>query len=225
MKNRKRFFQIVILGLIGCIIMISLEATIMPQYLYKSMIKVAVFGSCIAVYYIMNKGTSFLELIRVKDKKQLLISLAFGIGVYCVILLGYYVFHILIEPEKITSNLLEKENISKENFLFVAVYISIVNSFLEEIFFRGFLYLEFRKYTKEILAAVVSAFLFAVYHIFIIANWFTIGMFVFLLVGLMASGLIFNFFDRKGSVLNAWILHVAANLGINTVGFILLGMV
>ena len=144
-QNCKKFIQLISLGLLGCIIMISLEATIMPQFLYKSMIKVGVFGGCMMIYYILNRKTSFFDMLRVKNKKQLFISIGFGIGVYGVILLGYYLFRDFIEPEKITSNLLEKENISRENFLYVAIYISVINSLLEELFFRGFLFLELRK--------------------------------------------------------------------------------
>ena len=58
------------------------------------------------------------------------------------------------------------------------------------------------------------------------AGWFNIGIFVLALVGLMLAGIIFNFLDEKSeSIYTSWVVHMFANFGINTVGFILFGMI
>ena len=67
--------------------------------------------------------------------------------------------------------------------------------------------------------------MFALYHIFIMSGWFSFGVFTLLLIALMLAGLIFDYLDRKGTVYNSWALHMFANLGINTIGFMMFGLI
>ncbi len=47
-----------------------------------------------------------------------------------------------------------------------------------------------------------------------------------IIVGLMLVGYIFNYITEKlDSFLASWIVHIFANLAINTIGFIMLGII
>ncbi|MCL1789295.1 MAG: CPBP family intramembrane metalloprotease, partial [Oscillospiraceae bacterium] len=61
--------------------------------------------------------------------------------------------------------------------------------------------------------------LFSVYHVFIIDKLFSLGIFVFLMCGLAAAGLIFNELARRcKSMTGSLIVHISANLAINSIG-------
>lgn len=218
LKQRKEI-QIIILVIIGCTIMAIVESILKPGYFYKSIIKMITFFSCFLIFKAINRTP--LLIFKIDDKKQLLISLLIGLVVYGIIISGYYIFKDLINFNNITNNLLEKENITKNNFIYVSVYISIINSFIEELFFRGFAFIELKKHLKTTFAYLISAILFAIYHIFIIFSWFSLPLFILLLISLIIAGIIFNYFDRKGSIYHSWIIHICANLSINTIGFIM----
>ena len=57
-------------------------------------------------------------------------------------------------------------------------------------------------------------------------GWFGPWVFIIIMAGLFAGGLIFNCLNEKSSTLYpSWLVHMFANFGINTVGFILFGLI
>ena len=72
-------------------------------------------------------------------------------------------------------------------------------------------------------AYAFSAGAFAIYHIGIISGWFSFPVFILMVAGLFAAGLALNFFCHYAdSILGSWVIHIAANLAINTIGFMIL---
>ena len=126
----------------------------------------------------------------------------------------------------IAGKLTADAGVSADNFLYVALYISFVNSFLEEFFFRGFAFISLKKITSRGFAYVFSAVLFALYHAGMTAGYFNFGVFAITLGGLTVAGVIFNFLNEKSeNIYTSWLVHMFANFAINTVGFILFGMI
>ena len=130
-KNKSA--SIIIWGIIGCIVMVLVESIIQPAYLHKSLIKVITFALCILAHILLTQDKSFLEVFRVRDRKQLSFSILLGVLVFGMILLTYYIFRGFINLDNIAANLMQKEAVSRDNFIYIAIYISIVNSFLEEV--------------------------------------------------------------------------------------------
>lgn len=57
-------------------------------------------------------------------------------------------------------------------------------------------------------------------------GWFSPVLFILAILGLMIGGCIFNYLDEKnGTIFQSWMVHMFANLAINTVGMILFGMI
>lgn len=109
---------------------------------------------------------------------------------------------------------------------FVSLYISFVNSMLEEFFFRGFAFLTLKRLTGRKFAYIFSASVFAIYHIAMMTGWFGPLVFLIIMAGLFSGGLIFDYLNEKSSsVYPSWIVHMFANFAINTVGFILFGII
>ncbi len=123
------------------------------------------------------------------------------------------------------GSLTEGMGITAGNFLYVSLYISLVNSFLEEFFFRGYGFITLKKYTGRKFAYIFSSSIFAVYHVGMLLGMFYIGVLFLLLLGLMIGGCIFNCLnERNDTIYPSWFVHMFANFGINTVGFILFGV-
>ena len=75
----------------------------------------------------------YLPLLRPK-KKGLLPAIALGVGIYGVILGGYFLVSPFFDFSRIAGALTENAGVTKVNFLYVSLYISFANSFLEEFF-------------------------------------------------------------------------------------------
>ena len=150
------------------------------------------------------------------------IALALGAAVYAFILCAYLLFKNVFDFSSLTESLTSQTGVSKDNFIFVALYISFVNSLLEEFFFRGFAFLTLKRLSTRRFAYVFSAALFALYHIAMMIGWFALPVLLLTLLGLFVGGVIFNYFNEKyDNVYMSWLIHMFANFAINTIGFML----
>lgn len=219
--NKRNY--IIASAVVCALIMMFVDGIVKPPYMVKSIIKLAAFGGGVLSYAVFGKEKlSFFGL----EKKSLIKTLLLSAGVYAVIILGYSVTRSFIDYSNITGTLTSTIGVSRENFLYVSLYISFVNSLLEEIFFRGYCYLTLRKHTDSKFSFIFSAALFALYHGGMLDGWFNVFAYIFMLAALFGAGIFFNILDnKKDSILPSWLPHMFANFGINTVGFILFGMV
>lgn len=77
--------------------------------------------------------------------------------------------------------------ISADVFIFVGLYISLGNSFLEEYYFRGFIFFNLPRK----MGYMYSPLLFSAYHIPMIMMWFSPLLIGLCFVGLWVIGLVF----------------------------------
>lgn len=199
-----------------------IDAFVHPGYFTKIPIKILFFLVLPMLFFVINKSEfgEFKSLFTFR-KKGLLLSLL-GIGVYGVIVGGYFLTRNIFDFSKVTSSLGEGMGITKENFLYVALYISLMNSFLEEFFFRGFGFITLKKYTGKPFAYLFSSCIFAFYHAGMMIPMFEPVLLVLLFSGLIVGGCIFSYLnDKTENIYPSWFVHMSANFAINTVGFIL----
>jgi membrane protease YdiL (CAAX protease family) len=98
-----------------------------------------------------------------------------------------------------------------------------VNSLLEEFFFRGFVFTNLKRLSGRRLAYIFSASVFSLYHVAMMIGWFSPALFLLVMVGLVAGGMIFNWLNEKtDTIYCSWLTHMLANFAINTIGFLLL---
>lgn len=151
-------------------------------------------------------------------------SLFLGMGVFIVIMGTYFSLRNVLDLSGITIALQSNIGVSKNNFVFVSLYISFVNSLLEEFFFAVSLFVA-EKFTSRSLAYSISSIAFALYHIAMMLGWFSIVTFVLVMMGLVVGGIIFNFLNEKNEdIYSSWMVHMFANFAINVIGFILFGI-
>ena len=220
---KKNTLCVILAGLICCGIMALVDGVIRPGYAVKSVIKIGVF---LLIPFILSRfvsGVQFREVFWF-SKKGVLLSLGLGVAVYGVILGGYFLLRNVFDFSNIVDSLTSNAGVSRENFLYVSLYISFANSLLEEFFFRGFLFTNLKCSANRGLAYGFSAGAFALYHVAMMTGWFSPLLFLLVMAGLAAGGIIFNRLNEKlETICASWIVHMFANFAINTVGFILMG--
>lgn len=216
-----RKIQIPALVAMACIIMGIVDAVIQPGYAVKSLIKIVLFLLIPIAYGLFNREVSIKKLIK-PNESGIVTAVSLGAAVYVTILGAYFIFRNVFDFSALTTSLGETTGVNKSNFIWVACYISFVNSLLEEFFFRGFSFITLKKFTTRKFAYIFSSLSFALYHIAMMIGWFGIPVILISLIGLFAGGLIFNKFDEKnGNIYLSWLTHMFANFATNTIGFIL----
>jgi len=218
---RRECRGILLILVTGCLLMAIIDGIWQPGYAVKSVWKIVIFLGVPVLYSLKNKDIRLIEVFSVK-RKGIVTSILIGIGVYAFILACYFTIGSYFDFSKVTDALSEGVGVTKDNFIFVAIYISFINSLLEEFFFRGFVFLNLSRLADRKFAYIVSSFAFSVYHAAIMTGWFSVWLFALLLFSLMAAGIIFNRLNEKqGNIYTSWFVHMFANFAINTVGVIL----
>lgn len=220
----KRLWVIMLAGLIGCAAMALVDGLWQPGYWVKSAVKLGLFLALPLAAAALGARDTLRALPRLfrPQRRTLRRAVWLGLGVFAVILGGYYTLGRFFDLTAITGALGDNVGVTGANFAFVAIYISFVNSLLEEFFFRGFLFLGMLDGAPRWLAHGYSAGLFALYHIAMMFGWGSPALIVLILAALFVGGLIFNRLNKASRCIwPSWLVHLCANLAINTIGFIL----
>ena len=197
------------------------DAVIQPGYIAKSAVKIVMFLLLPVIYSFYDKNCNPKALFK-HNRKGFLLAILLGALVYAFILTAFLLFKDVFDFSSLTSALTSQTGVNKDNFIFVAIYISFANSLLEEFFFRGFAFLTLKKISTRGFAYIVSALMFALYHIAMMIGWFGLPVVLLAMLGLFVGGVIFNYFNEKyDNIYLSWLIHMFANFATNTIGFIL----
>lgn len=224
----KKFKYVLITSLIACVLLYYVEQVIEVNYLAKTFIKIILFTIIPYIYVRLYKNSTFKSVFNLKkmDKEQLKLGIILGIMSFSIIMITYFILKNVIDLEGIAQDLQRKSKVTPANFIFVELYITFGNSFLEEFFFRGFIFLNLYELKFKKTAYVYSSLLFALYHIAIFKSWFNIWLILLALTGLIIVGFTFNFIDTKSkNFINSWIVHILADMAIMLIGMKMFGIV
>ena len=123
------------------------------------LIKLILFLIVPSIFFIIHSDErASLKKLFIPDARGLLRSLLLGVAVYGVILCGYFLLKGSFDFSGIAGKLTENTGVSAENFLYVSIYISFVNSLLEEIFFRGFGFIMLKNASSRLFAYSLTSF-------------------------------------------------------------------
>ncbi len=210
--------------IISCILMAVADGVLNLPYATKSAVKIVLFF-ILPVIYLKVIKIRFSQYIKPK-RRSVIWGLILGAATFAVILGGYAILCPFLDLSAVPKSLAGSEGITKDNFIYVSVYISFCNSLLEEFFFRCFAFLILREFTSVKFAMLFSSAAFALYHVAIMSGWFAPWLFILIVAALFLCGLLFNIFDTKGErIWVSWLVHLFANLAINAIGMILLGII
>lgn len=221
MRPSGRALLLILLVCAACTAMGLVDAVIQPGYAAKSAVKLLLFLALPLLYAWFVPGTELLRLFC-PQRRSLLPALLTGAAVFCLILGAYFLLRDHMDFSGLTRSLTASTGVDRASFPLVALYISFVNSLLEEFFFRGFAFLTLAKCTSPRTACCFSAGAFALYHVAMMVGWFPLPVQILAVTGLLAGGLFFNRCAAcSGGLLLPWLIHMCANFAINTVGLLL----
>lgn len=220
--SRKTAVVVLAVAVMCCVIMAMVDGVIRPGYAIKSASKLLVFLVLPALASQYDRNVRLWQLFRF-PRKGFGAALGLGAAVYVMITGGYWLLSGVFDFSNIAGALAENAGVDAGNFLLVSIYISLVNSLLEEFFFRGFVFQNLKHSVSRLFAYVFSAALFAVYHAAMLTGWFSPLLYLLVMAGLFVGGVVFNLLNEKlGTIYVSWLVHMFANFAINTIGFMLL---
>lgn len=224
MDNRKYVILLIVIIIMCCAVMTVIDGVIKPGYLVKSGVKLVVFFGIPILYSLFREEVDIRDILKWRKTGDK-VTWMLAAGVFITILGSYFIAKRFFDFSSITEALSSDAGVTKKYFVWVALYICSINSFLEEFFFRGFAFLTVKKQVSRKAAYVFSAAVFALYHTAMMIGWFHIIIYLAALTGLFAGGLIFNYLnERNETIYSSWIVHMFANFAICMVGFLLFGI-
>ena len=219
-KNSREILSIIFLVNICCIIMAIIETIVEPVYFVKSFIKIIVFLLLPLICFKILNIKIFAKSFKL-NKKRIIKLLLLGLLIYAIIMSAYFLTRNIIDYSSLVKSLTTDQKVSSNQFIFVSLYISFCNSFLEEFLFRYISFIKLSKYIKKIPAYIFSSISFAIYHIAMIGSSFNLILLTLSLLCLTIGGLIFNYVDDKdNNIYNSWIIHMFANFALMTIWYI-----
>ncbi|MDL4840855.1 CPBP family intramembrane glutamic endopeptidase [Aquibacillus rhizosphaerae] len=210
----------------ACFVLYWLTQIADVNYLLQTIFKVAVFITIPMMYYVKVRKIDVRRLFEITLPKPTKIAWLFAISTFTIILIAYYSLGSFVDFDLIANELTEKSQITPDNFLFVGLYITFGNSFVEEFFFRGFIFKNLYHLNDKKTAYLFSSLLFSIYHISIFQTWFDIWLVLLCLISLFSVGLLFNWLNTKSNgFINSWLVHIFADAAIIIIGFIMFSII
>lgn len=215
MKPRDLFF---VFACVSVISMILIDHAGIFSYWGRSALKIMMFGIIPAM--IISKTHTWTTIFS--KGRYLKHVLLLGALIFLVVLAGYWLLDGIIAFDQVPDALAQNVGVTLDNFLWVFIYIVLINGPLEEFFFRYFMLN--RPYDiHPMIMAWISSFLFAIYHVGMLFSMFHFSVFLLAIAGLMIVGLFFIWINQKSKgILYSVLLHMFANGAINLVGWIIL---
>lgn len=198
-------------------LLIGIEQGLEVSYGWKTAAKITLF---VVIPFLLFRS-SRLPFLRFRhtDKQQVRLSLLLGIATMLVIVIAFLLVQPMLDLEALRLDLVDA-GITRFSYPFIALYIMLGNSWIEEFFFRGILK---ELFGQSKLRFVLPPFFFAIYHIAIFLPWFTLPILLLAIGGLWIGGLLFQWINEKsGTILPSWIIHIFADIGILLVGISIL---
>lgn len=219
---------IIFASLLVCTVLYFLEQNPSVNYLIKTGIKLFLFLLIPSIYFIItrDKNIYLSKPSEASKLSTLIIGLLSGIIFFAILIITYNILASLIDFNPIIEELETRLKVDAFNFLIVGVYITLGNSFIEEYFFRGFIFLKLYRTGRTRAAYIFSSLLFSLYHIMIFKNWFIPSLFFLALSGLFIVGFFFCWMDTKSkNYLNSWIAHILSDVAIILIGMKMFGII
>lgn len=169
---------------------------------------------------IKEKASGLKELLRWPKKIPKLVYYILGFGILLIIIIPQ-VADKFVNIDQIADTIYKK-GMNKKNIIFVYSYIAIINSFIEELMFRGIGYIELKKHIPERYACSISAMLFALYHIAIVNGAVNIWLTILSVLALYIAGVVLNKMDKKtDTIIPSYMVHSLSNWILNIIGYLI----
>lgn len=200
-----------------------------PTYFTSSLYKIIFLLPLLYRYYFHKKswknalveGFSFSHF-----KKYISHALCYGILFAVLYSAAFFLFRNMLSSSVITSALASFASITSTNIIFIGLYIIIVNSLLEEFFWRGFFFNELHSLYGWIVAYLLTGIGFSLYHIAFFYSWFSFGFVLLATAGLFAYSLFMcMLFQKYQDLFTCWLIHALVDIAQMGIGLWLFGII
>ena len=214
--------KVIVYAVVSLLVLYVIEQVLMTPYIIKTIIKIPMFTLFpLAFQHYLLKSELSLKI----KKSEWRFTLFWSVSIFILILAVAFSLKSFIDTEAISSDFGNRMRLSRSSMIIAGIYTIFINSFIEEYFFRGFIFQELIKQKWNKSAYIISSAAFAIYHVSIFEAWFSLWLMLLMVLGLFAGGLIFAYFvKRTGSILTSWFIHVSADLALVLFGFLALGL-
>lgn len=160
------------------------------------------------------------------DSGNLWLGGLFGLVVAVAGWFGFYwmsqweVFHTALEP--IQQKVVDLGIDTPAKFLAVGAFYAVAHSFLEEYYWRWFVYGRLREVVHQRTAMVVSAAGFMLHHVLLVGTFFSHSPLAVMLlsIAVFVGGLVWAWlYQRSGSLAGPWLGHLLVDAGIFAIGY------
>ncbi|MCC2251731.1 CPBP family intramembrane metalloprotease [Virgibacillus sp. AGTR] len=205
---------------VTCATLAFIEHGLTINYTIKTISKISLFFLNIWLYSKLFQGFRFTDVLSMKklSRRDWLHLLLLGTLSAGIVLFAYLMLQPFFDIREIKHDLTNRLGITATGFIFVGIYVTLINSLLEEYFFRGFIFFQLPRK----LGYIISPLLFASYHIPMIALWFNKFLIAACFIGLWLIAIIFHKVNEKNrTIWFSWIIHICADIMIIIIGMTL----
>ena len=164
------------------------------------------------------------------DTKQIWIGIGFGLLVVATM---FAIYFLLIQPSEVAAGLTElvKEKVSGLGvdsiwkYFGLGCFYALGHSFLEEYYWRWFVFDYLKKFTSTWMANILSSLGFMAHHVILLAFFFGWGSPLTYLFSLCIAvgGMFWAWqYHRTGRLIAPWISHMIVDAGIFGLGYFLI---
>lgn len=216
MKAKHQMLLLLILIILPPLFIVLSHRFFDANYISSSIYKI-IFLSPIAFRLIVEKKQlkqSFTQYFSTETfKKNFLQTMGIGTLLASIYLVSFYLFKDYLNLQNTINQLSKMASINATNIIAIGLYIIVINSLLEEFFWRGFLFDKLNILIKPWMAYLLTGFAFSFHHIVFYYNWFSLPFFITITIGLTGYAIIMNWvFQRKKDLFTCWLIHAFADM-------------
>ena len=220
---RKKTTVLLILVTVFCCGVMATAGGFAPvSYDAKSVAKLGIFLAAPFILSLGERSVAIRGIFRSR-KRGLLAGLLYGAGIYAGMMGCYFLLARWVDFSGLTALLFRKVGVRGEDFLWLAVYASLINSLLEEFFFRGFVLENLTRSASRRWGVLFSSAAFALYYAVAMAGWFSWWAYIPMTAVLFGAGVgLCRLNEKYGTTYVSWLVHMAVKFALGTAGYLLL---
>ncbi|MGI9257444.1 MAG: CPBP family intramembrane glutamic endopeptidase [Gammaproteobacteria bacterium] len=205
------------------------DAPLLTQYVAYSTLKVAQFGFPLLWVLAIQKQRLQLYL---PSSEGLVPGIAFGV---VIMIATWALYQLVLLPaglmedarEPVQAKVVGFGVATLASYIVLAVFYSVVHSFLEEYYWRWFVFAQLSELTRLNPAIVISSLGFMAHHVIVVGTFFGFASPVgwLLAIAVAVGGAVWAWmYHRWGSLYPIWIGHFFVDAGIFWVGYDFVGL-
>ncbi len=110
-----------------------------------------------------------------------------------------------------------------KHYILFSFFLSVIHSFIEEYYWRWFIFNGLKLKMKVLSAAIIGSLGFASHHFLILTEFFPLYLSAIGTATIFAAGLMWSrIYIKSGNIWGGWISHFCADMAIMTVGYFLI---